>query len=72
MKVLTYEYENMKEVGQLLELLKIRGVEQARILARIGDILDSGTVGEVIEKKEEKRKKDGMDSKEVCTDKLAK
>ena len=50
-KKLVYDYENMKRAGQLLNMLKISGVDNIRILAELSMILDSGT----IEEKEEVR-----------------
>ena len=52
MKVLTYEYEKMVRAGQILNDLHIFGVNQARLLAELGNILDSGKPGEITEKKE--------------------
>lgn len=43
MKTMIYDYDSMKRVGQLLELLTVRGMDNIRILAEIGAILDSGT-----------------------------
>lgn len=69
-KVLTFEYEKMKRAGQILNALPFCGVQQARLIAELGDILDSGSLGEIIEKEE--KKEDAIQSKEVCKNKLAK
>ena len=53
MKVITYEYEKMLRAGQILNDLHIFGVKQARLVSELGNILDSGTPGEITEKKEE-------------------
>ena len=53
MKTLTYERDKMLRAGQLLNALHFCGVEQARIVAELGNILDSGTPGEIVEKKED-------------------
>lgn len=53
MKVLTYDREKMLRAGQLLNSLHFCGIEQARIVAELGNILDSGTPGNIVEKKEE-------------------
>lgn len=66
MKVLTYEYDRMLRAGQILNNLQILGVNQARLLAELGDILDSGTPGEIMEKKE--GEKDGVGCEEVRKD----
>lgn len=67
MKVLTYEYEKMVRAGQLLNALHFCGVEQARIVAELGDILDSGTPGNIVEKGKEV---DGnaVEQQEICAD----
>ncbi|WP_147354500.1 hypothetical protein [Clostridium sp. AF24-2LB] len=52
MKTLTYDYKKMQRAVQLLNTISICGIAQARIIAEIADILDSGTLGEVLEKEE--------------------
>lgn len=42
----------MQRAVQLLNTISICGIAQARIIAEIADILDSGTLGEVLEKEE--------------------
>lgn len=69
LKVLTFEYEKMKRAGQILNALPFYGVHQARLIAELGDILDSGSLGEIIEKKEEQP--NAIQPKEVCKNKLA-
>ena len=49
MKTITYEYDRMLRVGQLLNTIKITGVDQARAISEIGNILDSGKLGENVE-----------------------
>lgn len=65
MKVVTYEWDKMKRAGELLNEVTVYGVHQARILTEIGNILDSGEIGEIYKKEETKN---GMDHKEVCSD----
>lgn len=43
-KKLVYNYEDMKRAGQLLNMVKISGVDNIRIMAELSMILDSGTV----------------------------
>lgn len=62
MKTVTYKYENMARAGILLNKINICGVEQARILAEIGNILDSGKIGEINEREEPEN---GMEAKKV-------
>lgn len=50
MKTLTYEYEKMVKAGQLLNSLVVSGSSNFRALAEIANILDSGTLGEIVEK----------------------
>ena len=42
----------MQRAVQLLNTISICGITQARIIAEIADILDSGTIGEILEKGE--------------------
>lgn len=65
MKTLTYEYEKMVRAGQLLNKIVIQGIEQARCIAEIGDILDSGKIGEIIIKENDGN---GMEHKEIQSD----
>lgn len=54
-KKITYDYKNMVRAGQLLNMVKISGVDNIRILAELSMILDSG---EIVEKDEEKDKEE--------------
>lgn len=65
MKVITYELEKMRRVGELLNEVTVFGVQQARILTEIGNIVDSGQMGEITVEEE---LKDGMEHKEICED----
>lgn len=47
---------------QLLNAISVCGIAQARIIAEIADILDSGSLGEILEKEE---KKDAVHDKKV-------
>jgi len=49
-KTLTYNYDTMVEAGRLLATVTVTGTANFRALARLADILDSGTVGEVYDK----------------------
>lgn len=64
MKTVTYDLEKMNHAGKLLNMLNVCGVGQARILAQIGDILDSGQIGEIMKKE----KDNGLHRKEVQED----
>ena len=57
-KKITYDYKNMVRVGQLLNMVKISGIDNIRILAELSMILDSGEIVEIDEKKD-KEDKDG-------------
>ena len=61
MKVITYEYDKMLRAGQILNDLHILGVNQARLVAELGNILDSGTPGEISEKKNEEVDNDAVE-----------
>lgn len=58
LKTLTYEYENIKNAVLLLDRVAFLdssgkgnpGIEKARMIATIADILDSGIPGETFEK----------------------
>ena len=68
MKTITYEYEKMVKAGQLLNSLVVSGSSNFRALAEIANILDSGTLGEIVEKGEDNS---GVHSKEVLSNTLA-
>ena len=57
-KKITYDYKNMVRAGQLLNMVKISGIDNIRILAELSMILDSGEIVEIDEKKD-KEDKDG-------------
>ena len=65
MEVVTYTREQMEWVGKLLNDINIVGVNQARILTEIGNIIDSGKIGEIIDGG---GGKDGMERKEIQQD----
>lgn len=67
MKVLTYEYDKMLRAGQILNALHFCGVDQARLVAELGNILDSGTPGNITEKVKEVEK-DAVGQQEICAD----
>lgn len=69
-KTLTYDYEMMVRAGQLLNSLTFTGIQQARVVSELANILDSGKSGEIFERKDDE--KNGVHSKEVQSDKLEK
>ena len=69
-KTLTYDYEMMVRAGQLLNSLTFTGVQQARVVSELANILDSGKSGEILERKDDE--KNGVHSKEIQSDKLEK
>ena len=69
-KTLTYDYEMMVRAGQLLNSLTFTGIQQARVLSELANILDSGKTGEIFERKDDE--KNGVHSKEIQSDKLEK
>lgn len=69
-KTLTYDYEMMVRAGQLLNSLTFTGVQQARVVSELANILDSGKSGEIFERKDDE--KNGVHSKEIQSDKLEK
>lgn len=60
----------MVRAGQLLNSLTFTGVQQARIVSELANILDSGKTGEIFERKDDE--KNGVHSKEIQSDKLEK
>lgn len=62
MKTLTYGYDRMLRAGQILNALEVHGVNQARLLAELGNILDSGKTGEIYGKEGDDN---GVQPKEV-------
>ena len=59
----------MVKAGQLLNSLVVSGSSNFRALAEIANILDSGTLGEIVEKGEDNS---GVHRKEVQSNKLEK
>ncbi len=57
MKAIAYEPEKLDKAAQLLDSLPIKGIPFARIMAEIGDILDSGIPVEIEDKKENPKDK---------------
>ena len=53
-KVLIYDEEKMRRAGQLLNMIKISGVDNIRALSEISYILDSGETAELEEKETKK------------------
>ena len=54
-KVLIYDRDKMQKAGQLLNVLKLSGVDNFRIASELSFILDSGEPAEMEAKKEEKK-----------------
>lgn len=52
--VIVYDYDEMKRVGQLLELVTVKGMDGVNALHEIGKILDSGNPQKIEEENEEK------------------
>lgn len=46
MKIVTYKYEDIQVLTNLINSLKISGFDQAMAVASIGNILDSGEIKE--------------------------
>lgn len=44
MKIVIYKEDDIQTIANLVNSLNIKGFEQARILSKIGDILDSGEI----------------------------
>lgn len=57
MKAIAYEREKLDKAVQLLDSLPIKGIAFARIMAEIGDILDSGIPVEIEDEKENPKDK---------------
>lgn len=52
MKALIYEYEKMFRAGEIMRQVSATGIDNFRLLKELGDILDSGKLGEYKEEKE--------------------
>lgn len=50
MKVITYDYEKIKQILVLFAKLSFSGFETAEVIAEIGTLLNSGQIGEMEEK----------------------
>ena len=57
-KVIIYDEDKMRRAGQMLNIIKVSGVDSVRALAELSYILDSGEPAEMEEKKENERKED--------------
>lgn len=57
-KVIIYDEDKMRRAGQMLNIIKVSGVDSVRALAELSYILDSGEPEEMEEKKENERKED--------------
>lgn len=55
-KVLIYDEDKMRRAGQVLNVIKVSGVDSVRALAELSYILDSGEPAEMEEKKENEKK----------------
>lgn len=62
-KTLTYDYDLMVKAGKLLNGLTFTGIQQARIVAELANILDSGKPGEIFERKD--GNEDGIQHEEI-------
>lgn len=62
MKCLVYSYTDIEAMVPMLNSLTVTGIEQARIVSAIADILDTGKVKNIDEqpKKEEEALKDDL------------
>ena len=60
MKCLVYSYTDIETAASMLNNLSVTGIEQARIISAIADILDRGKIKNIDErpKKEEEAPKD--------------
>lgn len=67
-RTLTYDYDMIVKACQLLNSITVTGTQQARFVAKLADILDSGQLGEVFEKGDGDN--DVLHGKEVQSDKL--
>lgn len=70
MKAIVYSYEKMARAGELINLLKISGISNIRIIAELADILDSGKIGDYEEENQgsnlkESGENDAVEHKEV-------
>ena len=55
-KVLIYDEDKMRRAGQVINMIKVSGVDSVRALAELSYILDSGEPGEMNELKKEAKK----------------
>lgn len=69
MKTLTYKYEDIERMAELISRIPFSGFETARVVSEIGNILDSGTTGEIMQ---EGGGRNGVEHKKVQQDKLEK
>ena len=55
-KVLIYDEDKMRRAGQVMNMIKVSGVDNVRALAELSYIPDSGEPGEMNELKKEAKK----------------
>lgn len=67
MKTITYRLEDIEKMAELISGFSFSGFSEARAISEIGNILDSGTIGEIME---EGGERNGMERKKVQPDKL--
>lgn len=65
-KVIIYDENKMHRAAFLLSQISATGIDNFRMLAELGDIIDSGQRGEYSKWKE--KSKNGMESKKICPD----
>lgn len=64
MKTITYEREKIERIVELLDSIPFQGFDEIYAVAEIGKILDSGMLGEIIEKEG----RNANDSNGTCKD----
>lgn len=52
MKTVTYDYDNVMQIAKLLNDLPVHGLAAARLVAKIGDLIDTGKIEEHSEKED--------------------
>lgn len=56
MKIITYDLERINKAMSFLNTIQVTGIEQARVLVAVSNILESGNIKEIVpERKVEKK-----------------
>lgn len=59
MKTITYDLERINKAISFLNAIQVTGIEQARVLVAVSNILESGTIKEIVPERNPENKVSG-------------